>query len=141
MARFLAASPIVSHGATPMCGGDGRLGDCVSIQLSFADGSIATIHYLANGSKDFPKERIEVFSAGKVMTCDNFRKSAEVGGKGKLKTSNQDKGHAAELKAFVNAIRFGGKWPIPADERLEVTRVTIEVDAKLRETLATFGNA
>ena len=141
LARFLAGSPIVSHSATPMCGGDGRLGDCVSIQLSFADGSIATIHYLANGSKDFPKERIEVFSAGKVMTCDNFRKSAEVGGKGKLKTSSQDKGHAAELKAFVNAIRFGGSWPISADELLEVSRVTIEVDAELREKMASFGNA
>ena len=141
LARFLAGSPIVSHSATPMCGGDGRLGDCVSIQLSFADGSIATIHYLANGSKDFPKERIEVFSAGKVMTCDNFRKSAEIGGKGKLKTSSQDKGHAAELKAFVNAIRFGGSWPISADELLEVSRVTIEVDAELREKMASFGNA
>ena len=141
LARFLAGSPIVSHSATPMCGGDGRLGDCVSIQLSFADGSIATIHYLANGSKDFPKERIEVFSAGKVMTCDNFRRSAEIGGKGKLKTSSQDKGHAAELKAFVNAIRFGGSWPISADELLEVSRVTIEVDAELREKMASFGNA
>jgi len=141
LARFLAGSPIVAHSATPMCGGDGRLGDCVSIQLTFADGSIATVHYLANGSKDFPKERIEIFSAGKVVTCDNFRKSTEVGGKGKLKTSSQDKGHAAELKAFVNAIRFGGRWPIPADELLEVSRVTIQVDAELREKMASFGNA
>jgi len=29
----------------------------VSMQLSFADGSFGTIHYLANGGKAFPKER------------------------------------------------------------------------------------
>ena len=123
----------------PMCGGDGRLGDCVSIQLGFADGSMATIHYLANGSKDFPKERIEVFSGGKVLTCDNFRKSAEIGGKGKLKTSSQDKGHAAELTAFISSIRFGGKWPIPADELLEVSRVTIDVAQGVYESLASHS--
>ena len=141
LARFLAASPIVASQATPMCAGDGRLGDCVAIQLSFADGSIATIHYLANGNKSFPKERIEVFSAGKVLTCDNFRKSAEIGGKGKLKTASQDKGHQDELRAFVNAIRFGGKWPIPADELLEVSSVTIDVDTELRQKLAQFDNS
>jgi len=136
LARFFADSPIVSHQAMPMCGGDGRLGDCVSIQLGFANGSIATVHYLANGSKDFPKERIEIFSSGKVLTCDNFRKSVEVGGKGKLKTSSQDKGHAAELDAFISSLRLGGKWPIPADELLEVSRVTIDVAASVYDSLA-----
>lgn len=135
LARFLAGSPIVSHQVMAMCGGDGRLGDCVSIQLGFEDGSMATVHYLANGSKDFPKERIEVFSGGKVLACDNFRKTVEIGGKGKLKTSSQDKGHAAELAAFVSSIRFGGKWPIPADELLEVSRVTIDVANSIQETM------
>ena len=139
LARFIAGSSIVAHHATPMCGGDGRLGDCVAIQLSFADGSIGTIHYLANGSKDFPKERIEIFSAGKVLTCDNFRKSVEIGGKRKLKTSSQDKGHRAELKAFVGAIGSGNEWPIPVNELLEVSRVTINVDTELREKLASFS--
>ena len=139
LARFFADSPIVSHHAVPMCGSDGRLGDTVSIQLGFADGSIATIHYLANGSKDFPKERIEIFSGGKVLTCDNFRKSIEVGGKGKKKTSSQNKGHADELKAFIDAIGSGDQWPIPADELLEVSRVTIDVAASVHKTLASFS--
>ena len=140
LARFIAGSPIVTHQVAPMCGGDGRLGDCVAIQLTFADGSIGTIHYLANGSKSFPKERIEIFSAGKVLTCDNFRKSVEIGGKRKLKTSGQDKGHKAELKAFADALSSGNGWPIPADELLEVSRVTIDVDAELREKLAFFAS-
>ena len=129
LARFLVGSPIVSSTAFPMSGGDGRLGDCVSMQLTFADGSIATIHYLANGSKDFPKERVEVFAGGRVLICDNFRSSREVGGKRRMKTRQQDKGHAAELMAFIDTIRIGGSWPIPRAELLEVSEVAIDLQA------------
>jgi hypothetical protein len=41
--------------------------DKVSFTLSFADGSFGTVHYLANGHKSFPKERLEVFAAGWVL--------------------------------------------------------------------------
>jgi len=136
LARFFAGSPIVACQAVPMCGGDGRLGDCVAIQLSFEDGSIATVHYLANGSKDFAKERIEIFASGQVLICDNFRSSRQVGGKGKFKTSSQDKGHSAELEAFISSVRFGGSWPIPADELIEVSRVTIDAASQVYQALA-----
>ena len=139
LARFFADSPIVTTTATPMCGGDGRLGDCVAIQLSFADGSIATVHYLANGSKDFPKERIEIFAGGSVFCCDNFRISKQIGGKQKFKTSSQDKGHRAELKSFVNAIKNGGAWPIEASELIEVSRSTIEAANQVHQKIAEFS--
>jgi hypothetical protein len=45
-----------------------------TIQLAFADGSLGTIHYFANGSKSFPKERLEIFAAGRVLQLDNFRR-------------------------------------------------------------------
>jgi len=135
LARYLAGSPIVKSTANTMVGGDGRLGDCVSISLSFADGSIATVHYFANGSKDFPKERYEVFAGGKVAVCNNFLRSDLIGTKKKLKTRGQDKGHKAELQAFVDAITSGGSWPIPAEELIEVTRVTLDVAAQVSETL------
>ena len=45
-----------------------------AITLGFADGSFGTVHYLANGGASFPKERIEVFVAGRVLQLDNFRK-------------------------------------------------------------------
>ncbi|MEX1026839.1 MAG: bi-domain-containing oxidoreductase [Candidatus Paceibacterota bacterium] len=132
LARFLIGQPMTSWQAFPMEGGDGRLGDCVTLQLTFADGSIATVHYLANGSKDFPKERVEVFAGGKVMVCDNFRVSRELGGRRKVKTRKQDKGHEAELAAFVKAIREGGEWPIERDELIEVSRAAIELQARER---------
>lgn len=136
LARHLADAPIHHAAANAMGGAEGRLGDCVALNLRFEDGSIATIHYLANGSKDFPKERIEVFAAGKVVTCDNFRHSKQIGGKGKLKTRSQDKGHAAELSSFFDAISSGGQWPISGEELIEVSRVTIDLALQVDQQLA-----
>ena len=124
--RFLAGAPIVR--AEPMAMGSAT-GDCVSIQLAFADGSLGTVHYLANGSKAFPKERLEVFAAGRVLQLDNFRRLIGFGWPGfkKLNLWRQDKGQRACAAAFVEALRSGGPAPIPLEEILEVSRVTIEV--------------
>ena len=77
------------------------------------------------------QSRIEVFAGGKVSVCDNFRMSREVGGKRKLKTPKQDKGHSAELAAFIAAIHHGGVWPIPASEMLDVSRIAIELQSQV----------
>ena len=130
LARSLIGHRITGAAAYPVAGGDGRLGDCVTIQLTFEDGSTGTIHYLANGSKDFPKERVEVFAGGKVMVCDNFRVSREIGGKRRLKTRGQDKGHAAELAAFFRCLHQGGCWPISKEELLQVSRIAIELQSR-----------
>ncbi|MCO8123451.1 bi-domain-containing oxidoreductase [Stieleria sp. TO1_6] len=138
LARFIAGSSIESIVATAMRGGDGRLGDCVAIQISFANGSIATIHYLANGNKAFPKERVEVFSGGKVFVIDNFRRTYVIGDKRSLKTRSQDKGHAAEIEVFLQTACREGGWPIPREELFEVSLATIEAHEMVREQLAGF---
>jgi predicted dehydrogenase/NADPH:quinone reductase-like Zn-dependent oxidoreductase len=121
--RGLAGHPIIGHRTQAM----GAAKDSATITLSFADGSIGTIHYLANGSKAFPKERVEVFVAGRVLQLDNFRVLRGFGWPGfrKMRLWRQDKGQRACVQAFVEAVR-GGPSPIPLGEILEVTRVSIE---------------
>ena len=71
--RFLAGSKIVSVQARRMGETDAVqvLEDKASITLGFEDGSFGTIFYLANGASSFPKERVEVFAAGRVLQLDN----------------------------------------------------------------------
>ena len=106
-----------------------ELKDTVSLQLSFADGSIGTIHYFANGSKAFPKERLEVFAQGRVLQLENFRKLTGYGWPGfrRMNLWKQDKGQKACAFKFVETIRDGGFSPISWDEIYEVSRVTIEL--------------
>ena len=107
--------------------------DKVSLTLRFADGSFGTVHYLANGHKSFPKERLEVFCADRVLQLDNFRKLTGYGWPGfkKMNLWGQDKGQEACAAAFLAAIREGRPAPINFEELLEVSRVTIEVAESL----------
>ena len=80
------------------------------------------MHYFANGSKAFPKERLEVFAAGKVLRLDNYRKLEAWGIPGfrTHRRLSQDKGQLACCAAFLQAIESGGPAPIPAAELFEV---------------------
>ena len=123
--RFLAGSPIT---AIDVCTMDAGTGDTATIQLAFHDGSIGTVHYFANGTKAFPKERLEVFAAGRVLQLDNFRKLRGFGWPGfrKMNLWRQDKGQAACAAAFVQAVAGKAPPPIPFDQLLEVARVSID---------------
>lgn len=134
--RFLAGSKIVSIQARRMGETDAVaiLEDKASITLGFEDGSFGTIFYLANGASSFPKERVEVFTAGRVLQLDNFRKLKGFGWSNfnKMNLWRQDKGQDACAAAFVESIRQGKESPIPADEIFEVARITIQVAEILR---------
>lgn len=108
--------------------------DKITLTLEFADGSVATIHYLANGNKGFPKERVEVFAAGRVLQLDNFLKLRGWGWKGfsKLNLWRQDKGAIQNVRAFMEGSRAGCSVPISRDEIFEVSRLSIEAGNALR---------
>lgn len=134
--RYLVGSSIVSVQCQQMGNSDSIdiTEDKVAITLGFADGSFGTIHYLANGAKNFPKERIEVFTSGRILQLDNFRKLKGYGWP-KFKKMNlwrQDKGQIACVKAFLSAIEDGYQAPIHHEEIFEVARASIEAANLLR---------
>ena len=134
--RFLTGSPISGFQAASIGKGAGMkvADDKASMTLRFEDGSIGTIHYLANGHTSFQKERVEVFAGGRILQLANYRKLKGYGWPG-FRTMNlwrQDKGQKACAAAFVQAVEQGGAAPIPLVEILEVSRVSIEVAESLR---------
>jgi predicted dehydrogenase len=100
--------------------------DKMTILLEFADGSSGVVHYLANGSKQFSKERVEVFSEGRTLVLDNFKSLRGYGWPGFKKTrlARQDKGHMAEIASFVEKVNSGGEWLIPWNVLEQVTLAT-----------------
>jgi predicted dehydrogenase/threonine dehydrogenase-like Zn-dependent dehydrogenase len=129
--RHLADAPIVGWTTTRMAG---PTDDTVDVGLRFADGSIGSVHYFANGTKAFPKERLEIFAAGRVLQLDNFRSLTGFGWPGfkKMKLWRQDKGQKACAAAFMSAVERGGHSPMPLDEVLEVSRTAVEVAASVQ---------
>ena len=125
--RDLASSPIVSVSSS-ICAkpGTDHCRDTVTISLGFADGSIGSVHYFANGNKSYPKERLEVFCGGRVLQLDNFRRLTGYGwgSFSKMNLWNQDKGHQAEIRALVDAVSNRKPCPIKFKEIVEVTRAS-----------------
>jgi predicted dehydrogenase/threonine dehydrogenase-like Zn-dependent dehydrogenase len=118
----LVGTQVVSVYAAP--GG----ADDVLLTLTFGDGSIGTIVYASGGDRSLPKEYLEVLGGGRAAVLDDFRavrlhsggSSKAVGGR----LARQDKGHAAELAAFVQAVQNGGRSPLDPWMAAHVTRVT-----------------
>jgi len=133
--RYLVGAPIASVETTNLRTREGvALEDNAVVTLGFADGSLGSIHYLANGHRAFPKERVEVFCDGRILQLDNFRHLRGWGWPGfnGLKLWRQDKGNRNCAEAFVRAVASGGPAPVPFEELVEVTRATFEMADALR---------
>ena len=110
--------------------------DKATITIIFEDGSMGSIHYFANGGQSFPKERIDVFCGDAVLQLDNFRKLRGFGWQGftRMNLWTQDKGQKECVQAFLDSIREGKDSPIPYDELMESSRISIEIANSLRKS-------
>ena len=108
--------------------------DKTTISLTFADGSIATVHYLSNGPKAFPKERVEIFSEGRVLVIENWRRLVPYDwpAANALKM-RQDKGHTAEVAAFLDRVQSGGQPLIPFSELAMTTEASFAAVRSAKE--------
>jgi predicted dehydrogenase len=132
LARFLVSSRINDlQVVTAQSPTRGRMEDVSALQMSFADGSIASIQYLANGHAGYPKERIDLFWDSKSLTIDNFRRAIGWGVAGVSAGifGRQNKGHRELLAAFLDAVRRAADPPIPTDEIYEVARWSIRASS------------
>ncbi len=135
---FLCGHPIVSVSASVLPNVGRYSNDNLAATLRFADGSIGTVVYAANGDKSFSKERIEVFAQGCAAVLDDFRTLETIrDGKRSISRSRLrvDKGHRGEWSAFVDAIRKGGPSPIPFQEIVNSTLAILAVARACRDGL------
>ncbi len=131
---WLTGSLPVSASISALPDGGTYREDNVLITVRFADGSLGSLSYLANGDRSAPKEYLEVFSAGRMAILDDFdrlelwKNGAKQTRRGGLR---QDKGHAASWQAFLAGAR-SGKPPIPYAELFTVAELTIRLVEQLR---------
>jgi predicted dehydrogenase len=127
---FLAgACPVEVHGQT-VVNPDQYSMDNVIATLKFANGTVGTISYLANGDKSGSKERVEVFGGGATAILEDFRHLELIRQGSKQVTrarAGQDKGHKAEMQAFVDAARGKIAPPISFEQIVGSTLATLRL--------------
>ncbi len=135
--QYLTGAVPVRVTATAVRSGNAREtdADSVSINLAMSDGSVGSVLYVALGDKRFPKERCEVYADGMVAVLDDFRSGLVVrnGREEKLRGGAQDKGHTAEVAAFIDSVRSGGPAPIALDSLIATTLTSFAAVDSLRE--------
>ena len=111
--------------------------DSVFITLRLADGSNASIAYLAEGDKALAKERIEIFGGGRSFVIDDFRSATayENGREKTKKLREQDKGQRDEIKAVMSVVLEGKPAPITLQDLATTTRATFRIRESLRTGL------
>ena len=104
--------------------------DNIVATLKFANGTLGTISYMANGDKSSSKERLEVFGGGSAAVLEDFRR-LELVRNGRKTISRarwkQDKGHKAEMRAFAEAVCGKIPPPIPFEEIVGSTLATLRL--------------
>jgi predicted dehydrogenase len=110
-------------------------GEGVHISLRFADGSVATIAYVTDGSSRYPKETLDVVGGGRNGRLDNFQRVTVWSTKGKQRRrrvlAGQDKGQRTQLDRLLHAVRTGSAMPIPMESLVATTRATLAVESSL----------
>ena len=149
--QYITGALPVRVAATAVRSGNDREtdADSVAITLAMSDGSVGSILYVALGDKKLPKERCEIFADGSAAVLDDYRSAIFVrhGKEERLKGGAPDKGHAAEVAAFLEAVRSGAPSPISLDSLVATTVASFAAVESLRtsapvdivEELRSFG--
>ena len=100
----------------------------MTITCELADGSLVTVFYTALGDTACGKELIEAYAGNSVIRIEDFRRMA-IAGNGRIRKkrprSGQDKGHRAELQAFVEAVIAGGPPPVEETQLVNSSLATV----------------
>jgi predicted dehydrogenase len=102
--------------------------DELQMSLRYPDGSLATITYLTNAHRRFPKETFEVSANGRSARLDNFKRiTMWLGTRARVRRhlGPPDKGQSAQIQGFLDAVRCGGPMPISLESLTNTTRVTL----------------
>jgi predicted dehydrogenase/threonine dehydrogenase-like Zn-dependent dehydrogenase len=131
---FLADSPVLEVHASGFSNLDlpAQARDNVAVTLRHANGSLGTIVYVAQSAPGVSKERVEAFGPGGIGVLDDFR-SLYLHGREtqRVGSRRQDKGHRAELAAFIAAVRSGVP-PVPLPAVANVSLATLAVVESIR---------
>ena len=100
--------------------------------VTYDDGSVANLIYTAVGSKDYPKETMEIFFDGKTITLDDYRSMKGYGVKlASIETKGSEKGQLEEIKAFGRVIKNGGESPIPLWQQMQAMQIAFAVEEQI----------
>jgi len=103
--------------------------DNKSIILKYRDGSVASIEYFAVGSRELPKEYMEIHFDEKSIIMEDYKRLKGYGLKiNEMTTKQSQKGHLEELEK-LHSVLVGKDhtWPIPPKDLFSTSLISLLV--------------
>lgn len=132
--NYLTDANVSKVEATPIGGHSTHLknNDNFSATVAYDDGSACNLIYTALGHTDYPKERMDIFGEGKVISMDDYRSLSVTGMKGAdWRSQTPNKGQLDELRSLAACLREGKPWPISLEQQLSATHISYRVENAL----------
>lgn len=109
--------------------------DNFSVHILFENGSIANLIYTAMGNKNVPKEMMDIYFDGKIISLNDYKEIAGYGLRlDTMKMKNSEKGQKEELIALSKCLLEGDKWPISLEEQLQAMNIAFDVEQQIKKT-------
>lgn len=141
LCHAIVGSPISSILATPSPGGPTALaGDTFTVTMSFNDGSVANLFYVAEGPSSLPKERIEVMGLSRAAEIDNWSSGRCWTNAGQSRLAGprgQQKGVTEQIRAFLETLRTG-RPAVPLDTTWHVQHAALCARDTLKTGIPAF---
>ncbi len=100
-------------------------GDNCVLTVKYQDGSVCTLYYTGLGNSGYGKEFCEIYTDGRIITIDDYKKITGYGIKVQdIRSSVSQKGQLEELESFYQAIKDGSKYTIGLDDIEGTSRLT-----------------
>jgi predicted dehydrogenase len=104
--------------------------------IEFEDGSMGVATYSSVGSSKYPKEMLHVHAGEHVFVLNDYINLESHGVRTRSESiDGQDKGHKAEITAFIEAISGREEVPIPLWQQFQATRIANDVEMLLRSPI------
>jgi predicted dehydrogenase/threonine dehydrogenase-like Zn-dependent dehydrogenase len=103
--------------------------DNKSIILKYDDGSICTIDYFSIGSRELPKEFMEIHFDEKTIVMNDYKTLTGYGlTLNPISTSISEKGHFEELNILYQALQHSRPWPIELWSMIQTTELSFALN-------------
>lgn len=114
------------------------INDNFAALLKYNDGSVCNLTYASLGNSRFPKEVMDIYYDGKIISMKDFKELDVFGlSNHNMKLSFQDKGHLNEIKSFGEFIRNKDKpdiGPIPFWQLIQATEISFAVELQIKNS-------
>jgi len=100
--------------------------------IKYKDGSVCNLVYTALGSKEIPKEQMEIYVDGKIIFLNDYKELYFFDSNGKSMIKGmQDKGQYDEFIKFGESIKNSSGYPVPLWQLIQATEISFEVEKQI----------